>query len=71
METLEEYQTRVGSATPSAAIGQRIFIGAPSCVDTPIVEGEHLIVEEETRVAVLIRDLGTLTPYRELGRGRP
>lgn len=70
METLEEYQTRVGSARPSDAIGRRIFIGATSCIDTIVVEN-HIVVEEETRVAVLVRDLGTLTPYRELGRGRP
>ena len=72
METREAYLERIGAAQPSKVLGRRIFIGATSCIDTlEVEEPEHLHVAAETHVAVLVRDLGTLTPYRELGRGRP
>lgn len=70
METLEDYQARVGGADPSKMLGQRVFIAGESCIETIMVVSET-IVERESRLEVLVRDLGTLTPYRELGRGRP
>lgn len=70
METLEDYQARMAGADPSKMLGQRVFIAGESCID--IMLGQRVfIVERESRLEVLVRDLGTLTPYRELGRGRP
>lgn len=68
METREQYLSRIGVARPHAALGKRIRIGGASVVDTIDVEiHEHLTAM--SRVAVLVKDLGTLSPYKELGRG--
>ena len=72
METLEQYQARIGTPVDlSAAFKRRVFIAGVSCVETMIQDEVIYEVEEESHITVLVRDLGTLTPYRELGRGRP
>lgn len=65
METLEEYTQRTRRDF-TTVIGRRIPIDGES-VAADYYERE--VITEESRVTVLVRDLGTLTPYRELGRG--
>ncbi len=66
METLAEYNDRV---QPGRRLGTALGRSVP--VASKIVSDPVTHIDPENRSVVLLRDLGTLTPLRELGRGRP
>jgi hypothetical protein len=70
METLEQYHARVRSGVSLTTALKRTIIVDPDGETTIVEDYNHTTVVEEGRAYILLRDLGTLTPYRELGRGK-